>query len=87
MTKHRVDGGKPFTYNPPGTGNSQNSVSVISNSNNTSFYSQDGEMSGERVRVAVRIRPLMKHESGHTKIWEIEGMNKVYLAIEGSNQK
>lgn len=78
---------KPFTYNPPGTGNSQQSVSVASQSNNMSFYSQDGGMSGERVRVAVRIRPLMKHEKGHQNILEVEGINKVYLRMEGTNQK
>lgn len=78
---------KPFTYNPPGTGNSQQSVSVTSQSNNTSFYSQDGGMSGERVRVAVRIRPLMKHEKGHQKIVDVEGINKIYLKMEGSSQK
>jgi hypothetical protein len=65
---------KPYEYNPPGTGNSQNSITVSTNSNNLSFYSQDGGMSGERVKVAVRIRPLVKHEKGHTPILEVEGM-------------
>ena len=70
---------KPFTYNPPGTGNSQNSISVSTHSHNTSFYSQDGGMSGERVRVAVRIRPLMRHEKGHQPILEVESMKRVFF--------
>lgn len=65
---------KPFEYKPPGTGQSQNSISVSTNSNNLSFYSQDGGMTGERVKVAVRIRPFMKHEKGHKQILEVEGM-------------
>jgi len=70
---------KPFTYNPPGTGNSQNSISVSTHSQNASFYSQDGGMNGERVRVAVRIRPMMKHEHNHNNILEVENMNKVFF--------
>ena len=57
-------GKKPFTYSPPGTGNSQRSVAMSSNSD-TSIMSADGGLNGERVKVAVRIRPLMKHEKGH----------------------
>jgi len=65
---------KPFSYNPPGTGETDHSVSVSTNSNNLSFYSQDGNLTGERVKVAVRIRPLMKHEKGHNNILEVESM-------------
>lgn len=72
--KHVRELSKPFEYNPPGTGQSQNSITVSTNSNNMSFYSQDGGMTGERVKVAVRIRPLMKHEKGHNHILEVEGM-------------
>lgn len=75
---------KPFSYNPPGTGNSQNSVSVSTHSHNTSFYSQDGGMNGERVRVAVRIRPMMKHEKNHNNIVEVESMKRVYLKTDGA---
>lgn len=78
---------KPFTYNPPGTGNSQNSIAVSTHSHNTSFYSQNGDMSGERVRVAVRIRPLMKHESSHKNALETENMKKVYINSAGMNTK
>lgn len=73
--KYSQDGpASPYDYNPPGTGNSQNSITVSTNSNNLSFYSQDGGMNGERVKVAVRIRPLQKHEKGHNPILEVEGM-------------
>lgn len=74
---HVRENSKPFAYNPPGTSDShhsQQSISVSTNSNNLSFYSQDGGMSGERVKVAVRIRPLMKHEKGHNPIVEVENM-------------
>lgn len=53
---------KPFSYNPPGTGQTQQSISVSTNANNMSFYSQDGGMNGERIRVAVRIRKYMKEQ-------------------------
>lgn len=55
---------KPFAYKVPGSGSSQRSVAYSSNSDN-SMLSADGGLSGERVKVAVRIRPLMKHERGH----------------------
>ena len=74
VKKQNREPSRPFEYNPPGTGQSQNSITVSTNSNNLSFYSQDGGLNGERVKVAVRIRPLMKHEKGHTPILEVEGM-------------
>lgn len=52
-----------------------------------SFYSQDGGMSGERVRVAVRVRPLMKHEQGHNNIIEVDGMRKIILKTEDGGTK
>ena len=85
--KHTRELSKPFNYNPPGTGNSQNSVSVSTNSNNMSFYSQDGGMGGERVRVAVRVRPLMKHERGHEAILDAVDLRNIHLQTETQKTK
>ena len=51
------------------------------------FYSQNGGISRERVRVTLWILSLLRHEKGHMNILETEGMNKVYLKMEGSNKK
>ena len=65
MKNKSKKGKKPFAYSPPGTSNSNRSVALSVNSDNSSVLSSDGGMNGERVKVAVRIRPLMKHEKGH----------------------
>lgn len=65
MDKKSKPSRKPFPYKVPGSGSSQRSVAYSQNSDNSSVMSSDGGASGERVKVAVRIRPLMKHEKGH----------------------